>query len=60
MEQEILELLEDERRIFVLRPSRLVKVGRLVKDPEVLQEMYDLGLEDAKALIERMKNYLEA
>ena len=59
-QSEILELLEDEGRIFVLRPSRLVKVGRLEKDPEVLQEMYDLGLEDAKASIEQMKKYLEA
>ena len=58
-QSEVLEMLEKEERIFVVRPSRFIKVGRLEKDPEVLQEMYELGLKDAEEVLERMKAYLE-
>ena len=58
-QSEVLEMLEKEERIFVVRPSRIIKVGRLEKDPEVLQEMYELGLKDAEEALERMKAYLE-
>lgn len=58
-QSEVLEMLEKEERIFVVRPSRFIKVGRLEKDPEVLQEMYELGLKDAEEALERMKAYLE-
>lgn len=41
---------------FVLRPSRLIKVGRLEKNPEKIRSMYHLGYQDAqKALPEIMK-----
>ena len=58
-QSEVLEMLEKEERIFVVRPSRFIKVGRLEKDPEVLKEMYELGLKDAEEALERMKAYLE-
>lgn len=58
-QSEVLEMLEKEERIFVVRPSRFIKVGRLEKDPEVLQEMYELGLKDAEEALERMRAYLE-
>ena len=58
-QSDVLEMLEKEERIFVVRPSRFIKVGRLEKDPEVLQEMYELGLKDAEEALERMKAYLE-
>ena len=49
---------ENKKEIFVLRPSRFIKVGRIEKDPEKLQEMYDLGVEDTKNCIEELKKYL--
>ena len=40
-----------EGKIFVFRPSRKVKMGRVEKDPNKLQEMYDLGVSDCKKLL---------
>ena len=49
---------ENKKEIFVIRPSRFIKVGRIEKDPEKLQEMYDLGVQDTKNCIEELKKYL--
>ena len=51
-------MLEQEGRIFVVRPSETIKISRLEKDPEVLQAMYDLGVKDAKTRLEDMIQYL--
>lgn len=51
-------MLEQEGRIFVVRPSESIKISRLEKDPEVLQAMYDLGVKDAKTRLEDMIRYL--
>lgn len=50
--------LEKRKKIFVLRPSRLVKIGRLEKDVKVIKEMYELGCRDAQDQLENLKNYL--
>ncbi len=39
--------LEAAGKIFVLRPSRFVNIQRIERDLEKIQEMYDLGREDA-------------
>ena len=52
--------MENKKEIFVIRPSRLVNVKRIEKDPEKLQEMYDLGLEDGKKCLEKLKEYINA
>lgn len=51
--------LEESGEIFVLRPSRLVKVAKNEKNPEKLQEMYDLGRKDALSNLEAMRKYME-
>lgn len=50
--------LEKENKIFVLRPSRLVNIGRLEKDVKVIKEMYDLGCHDAREQLNHLKSYL--
>lgn len=50
--------LEAEGKLFVIRPSRTIPIGRLEQDPKKLQEMYDLGMEDAKAAMRQLKDYL--
>ena len=50
--------LEKENKIFVIRPSRTVPIKRLEKDPERLQELYDLGVVDSKKRIDDLINYL--
>lgn len=51
--------LEKEKKIFVIRPSRLVDIKRIERDTLKLKEMYDLGVEDAKNSLKDLKNYLE-
>ena len=51
--------MENKKEIFVIRPSRLVDVKRIEKNPEKLQEMYDLGIEDAKNCLESLKQYIK-
>ena len=51
--------MESQKEIFVIRPSRVVKVKRIEKDPEKLQEMYDLGIEDCKKRLEDLKSYIK-
>lgn len=51
--------MEKKKEIFVIRPSRLVDVKRIERDEKKLQEMYDLGIEDGSACIEKLKEYLE-
>lgn len=56
----VVELLEQEDRIFVIRPSETIQIGRLEKDPEVLQAMYDLGTKDVQERLEDMIEYLKS
>ena len=51
--------LGKDKKIFVIRPSRKVEIKRIERDTEKLQEMYDLGVEDAKNSLKDLKNYLE-
>ena len=50
--------LEREGRIFVIRPSESVKAPAMVRDPEVLQGIYDIGLRDARAALPALRAYL--
>ncbi len=50
--------LEKSGDIFVIRPSKTIKLKRLEKDKEKLKAMYDLGVHDCKQLIGDLKKYL--
>lgn len=54
----ILEM-EKNNEIFVIRPSRKVKIKRIERDENKLQEMYDLGIEDGNKEIKRLKQWLK-
>lgn len=53
-----LNALEQEGGLFVIRPSTRIKMSRIEKNPETLQRMYDLGVKDANALLDGLKDYL--
>ena len=55
---EKIEKLEKEGKIFVFRPSRKVDIGRVEKDPNKLQEMYDLGISDANSSLKKLNKFL--
>ena len=50
---------ENKKEIFVIRPSRLVDISRIEKDENKLEEMYNLGIEDSKRLMNDLKEYLK-
>ncbi len=58
--QAVEELCEMEKRgeVFIIRPSEPIEIGRIEKDPEKLQAVYDLGRKDALSEIEKLKEYL--
>lgn len=51
--------MEKNGEIFVFRPSRSVKIKRIERDENKLQEMYDLGIEDGLSSIKKLKKYLK-
>ena len=51
--------MENKKEIFVIRPSRFINVKRIEKNPERLQEMYDLGIEDCKNCLDKLKEYIK-
>lgn len=40
--------------ILVIRPSKSIKVGRMEQNPDVIQEMYELGKSDANKMIQEI------
>lgn len=52
--------LENQGKVFVIRPSRFVNIKRLEKNPKIIQEMYDLGISDTKSKLKELKKYLES
>ena len=52
--------LEKENKVFVIRPSKLIKIHRIEKDPIKIQKMYDLGYNDMKTKEKEIKKYLKA
>ena len=56
---EEIDELDERGEIVLLRPSRELHLGRIESNPDRLQEMYDLGIEDAKALLPRIKEFIE-
>jgi predicted patatin/cPLA2 family phospholipase len=55
--QQILQL-EQEGKVFVIRPTKKISVGRLEKDVKQLQALHQLGVSDATNLWENLTQYL--
>ena len=56
---DLIEKYEYENKIIVLRPSKLVKVKRVEKDKNKLQNIYDLGVSDCMNKLDKIKEYLQ-
>ena len=50
---------EEAGRVFVIRPTEKVEVGRLEKDREKLTALYQMGYDDARNSMEGLISYLE-
>lgn len=57
-----LNYIEEQEKlgnIFVFRPSKALKVGRLERDKAKLTELYNLGYDDAKRLHQKLTTWLQ-
>lgn len=52
--------LAQEGKIFVIQPSEAIKVKRLDKNPNILQNVYNIGVKDANNQIEQLKEFLKS
>ncbi len=50
--------MEKRKEIFVIRPSKRIKIKRIEKNINILQQMYDLGIDDCKKCLPDLKKYL--
>ena len=50
--------LENKKEIFVIRPSCDLKIKRIERNRNKLQQMYDLGLKDCESKIKELDEYL--
>ena len=57
--RDYIEALEEENRVFVIRPSRTLKIHRVEKNKDRIQEMYRLGIMDATNKLKKLKQYLK-
>lgn len=51
--------LEQEKRIFVVRPSKKIDINPVKKTEKELYEAYDLGYNDIENVFEDLNNYLK-
>ncbi|MDO4813862.1 MAG: patatin family protein [Gemella sp.] len=51
---------ENKKEIFVIRPSKEIKVSRLEKNVDKIKEIYNLGLEDANNKLDELQKYLNS
>ena len=56
---ELLQAWAREGRAFVIRPSEPIRIGRIEKDPQRLQQVYELGVKDAHDWLAELKNWME-
>lgn len=50
--------MENKKEIFVIRPSKDLRLKRIEKDIDKLQAMYDLGISDCKKCLQELKEYI--
>ncbi|MBO5203634.1 MAG: patatin family protein [Clostridia bacterium] len=50
--------LEREGSIFVIRPAESLNIGRLEKDPENIQRVYDIGRADGEKYMAQLEKWL--
>ena len=56
---DFIDQLEKEGKIFVIRPTKKVKISKIEKNPEKIEAQYQLGFKDALDKLDELKKYLE-
>ena len=50
--------LEKQNSVFVIRPSAPIEIGKIEKDPDKQQSVYELGVSDMLACLQKLKAYM--
>ncbi len=56
---ELIEKLEKEGKIFVIRPSSVIKIGATEKNHKTIKALYSLGKSDCENKLQNLFEYLE-
>lgn len=51
--------LEKTGKVFIIAPEKSLGVKRTERDPKVIEEIYQIGRQDAKNKLDELKKYLE-
>ena len=54
-----IEELEKAGDLFAIRPSKTLEIGRLEKNPDKLEDIYQLGLQDGEEIMADLREYIE-
>ncbi|MBF8969953.1 MULTISPECIES: patatin family protein [unclassified Streptococcus] len=52
--------MEEAGEVYVIRPDQALDVGRLERDPDKLEAVYEIGIRDGQATLPGLKVYLQA
>lgn len=55
---DVIRQLEETGDVFVIRPERALEIGRMEKDPQNVQRVYNIGREDAMRHMNRLQQWL--
>ena len=55
---ELIDRLEEQGKILVIRPEHSLNIGRMEHDPEELQRVYDIGRTDGIRYLNAVKKWL--
>ena len=58
-ELDYIEEMREQGKILVIRPSRLIKIGKMERNLDIVKEMYELGREDALRELPRIREFLK-
>ena len=53
-----IEKLEKTGDLFAIRPSKTLEIGRLEKNPDKLEDIYQLGLQDGEEVMADLREYI--
>lgn len=51
--------MEEKGEVFVIRPTQRIKVSILERNPDKLQEIYELGIKNAKEQLDELLSYIK-
>lgn len=57
--RKLIRRLQEEGKAFVINPSHSPAIGRVCRDPEKIQEVYDLGRQDAIRQLGNLELFME-